>query len=150
MTSLERNKKRLESASIKLTHWIGSTPSVVTHTIFFIIMLVLPFFGVGFDRILLILTTAVSLEAIYLSIFIQMTVNRHSQELEEVSEDIEEIQEDVEEIQEDVSEIQEDVEDIGEDIEEDEKVRDDAMMHKIELTLSELMREIQELKNSKK
>ena len=64
------------------------------------------FFNVSASDILLILTTIVSLEAIYLSIFIQITVNRQSAELEEVSEDIEEIQEDVEEIQEDVEEIQ--------------------------------------------
>lgn len=66
--------------------------------------------NIGFDKILLILTTLVSLEAIYLSIFIQMTVNKHSEELEEVSEDIEEIQEDVDEIQENIEDIQEDVE----------------------------------------
>ena len=70
------------------------------------------FFGVSSADILLLLTTIVSLEAIYLAIFIQMTVNRHSEELEEVSEDIEEIQEDVGEIQKDVDEIQENVGDI--------------------------------------
>ena len=150
VSRLERNKKRIETASVKLTRWIGSTTSVIAHTLFFIMIMLMPFFGIGFEKILLILTTVVSLEAIYLSIFIQMTVNRHSQELEGVSEDIEEIQEDVEEIQEDVSEIQEDVEDIGEDIEEDESVKNDAMMRKIETTLTELTREIQELKNSKK
>src|SRR3989344_5054930 len=69
-------------------------------------------FLISSSNILLILTTVVSLEAIYLSIFIQMSVNRHSQELEEVSEGIEEIQEDVDEIQKDVDEIQEDVEEI--------------------------------------
>ncbi len=160
MTRAERNRKRIETASIKLTRWIGSTPSVIVHTIFFAIMLALPFWGVGFDRILLVLTTAVSLEAIYLSIFIQMTVNRHSKELEEVSEDIEEIQEDVEEIQEDVDEIQEDVDEIQEDvseiqedvedIEEETQSDDDRTMEKIETTLADLMREIKELKNSKK
>ena len=41
---------------------------------------------------MLILTTIVSLEAIYLSIFIQMSVNHHSYRLDEVSEDIEDIQ----------------------------------------------------------
>ena len=69
-------------------------------------------FGFSSSDILLVLTTIVSLEAIYLSIFIQMTVNKHAEELEEVSEDIEEIQEDVDEIQKDVDEIQEDVEEI--------------------------------------
>jgi len=72
--------------------------------------------GISASDILLILTTIVSLEAIYLAIFIQMTVNKHSEELEEVSEDIGEIQEDVEEIQKDVDEIQEDVEDIQEEV----------------------------------
>ncbi|QQR50263.1 DUF1003 domain-containing protein [Candidatus Nomurabacteria bacterium] len=106
----ERNKK-ISHASDRATKWIGSTNSLVVHTIFFAGMLVLAFTtDIGFDKILLVLTTLVSLEAIYLSIFIQMTVNKHSEELEEVSEDIEEIQEDVDEIQENIEDIQEDVE----------------------------------------
>ena len=100
--------KKFEEFSRKLTYWIGSAGSILVHTIFFISVFSLRFFGVSSSDVLLILTTIVSLEAIYLSIFIQMTVNKHSEELEEVSEDIEEIQEDVEEIQEDVEEIQED------------------------------------------
>ena len=98
--------KRFEDFSKKLTHWIGSPQSIILHTIFFVAIFSLHFFGFSSSDVLLILTTLVSLEAIYLSIFIQMTVNRHAEELEEVSEDIEEIQEDVEEIQEDVEEIQ--------------------------------------------
>ncbi len=112
--------KKFDEFSKKLTYWIGSPPSIILHTLFFIGIFGLRFFGVASSDILLILTTIVSLEAIYLSIFIQMTVNRHAEELEEVSEDIEEIQEDVEEIQENVDEIQEDVEEIQEEkIEED-------------------------------
>jgi len=98
--------KKFEDFSRKLTHWIGSPQSIVLHTAFFIAIFSLRFFGVSSTDVLLFLTTIVSLEAIYLSIFIQMTVNKHAEELEEVSEDIEEIQEDVEEIQEDVEEIQ--------------------------------------------
>ncbi|MEK7616618.1 MAG: hypothetical protein AAB414_01025, partial [Patescibacteria group bacterium] len=41
--------------------------------------------------------TWLSIEAIYLAIFIQMTVNRNTQSLEEVEEDIEDIQEEVSE-----------------------------------------------------
>lgn len=52
----------------------------------------------------MILTTAVSLEAIYLAIFIQMTVNRTTESLAGVEEDIDDIQEDIDDIQEDVSE----------------------------------------------
>lgn len=92
--------KKFEEFSKKLTHWIGSAQSIVLHTIFFIVIFGLRFFGFSSADVLLVLTTVVSLEAIYLSIFIQMTVNKQSRELEEVSEDIEEIQEDVEEIQE--------------------------------------------------
>jgi len=67
---------------------------------------------------LLVLTTIVSLEAIYLAIFIQMTVNRQVRELAEVSGDVEDIQENLEEISQDVDEIQKDVDEIQEDVEE--------------------------------
>ena len=113
-------RKKIENFSKKITRWIGSPQSIILHTIFFIGMFGLRLFGISSSDVLLILTTIVSLEAIYLSIFIQMTVNQHAAELEEVSEDIEEIQEDVDEIQKDVDEIQEDVEDIQEEITEDE------------------------------
>ncbi len=84
----------LEKASIKLTDWVGTPYSLIGHSIFFVGIFVLYLFGLSTDKILLILTTAVSLEAIYLSIFIQMTVNRNTESLEEVEEDIEDIQED--------------------------------------------------------
>jgi low affinity Fe/Cu permease len=110
--------KKFDHFSKKLTSFIGSGASIVLHTIFFIGIFSLRFFGFTSSDILLILTTIVSLEAIYLSIFIQITVNQQARELKEVSADIEEIQEDVEEIQKDVDEIQEDVDEIQEDVEE--------------------------------
>ncbi len=73
--------------------------------------------GVHTNDILLILTTVVSLEAIYLSIFIQMTVNRTTASIEAARDDIEDIQEDVEDLEENVEDISEDVENISEDIE---------------------------------
>ncbi len=110
--------KNFDDFSKKLTASIGSTKSLIVHTIFFIVIFSLRFFGVSVSDILLILTTIVSLEAIYLSIFIQITVNQQGRELEEVSEDIEEIQKDVEEIQEDVEEVSEDIDEIQKDVEE--------------------------------
>ena len=110
--------KKFEEISDKVTRWIGSPQSIVLHTIFFISIFCLRFFDVPSADILLVLTTIVSLEAIYLSIFIQMTVNKHSKELEEVSEDVVEIQEGVDEIQKDVDEIQVDVDEIQEDLDE--------------------------------
>lgn len=111
---------KLEIISDKLTNWIGTPISIVLHTVFFVGIFMLKLFGLGVDEILLILTTAVSLEAIYLSIFIQMSVNKTKISLKEVEKDIDEIQEDVDEIQEDVDDIQEDVEDLNEEDEEDD------------------------------
>ncbi len=107
----------LERISIQVTNWVGTTQSIIVHTIFFIVIFGLGFFGISTDEILLILTTAVSLEAIYLALFIQMTVNRNTRSLEGVESDIDEIQEDVEDLGEDIDDIQENVEDLGEDIE---------------------------------
>lgn len=103
----------------RLTAWVGSVPSLIVHTCVFAGSFAIALLGYAdFDRVLLIVTTLVSLEAIYLAIFIQMTVNRQAKELHDVSEDVEEIQEDVEEISKDVDEISEDVEEIQEDVEE--------------------------------
>ncbi len=99
----------LENVALRLTNWVGSITSLILHSVFFVACFVLVFFGVPMEEILLVLTTVVSLEAIYLAIFIQMTVNRNTESLEEVEEDIEEIQGDIDEIQEDVDEIQEEV-----------------------------------------
>ena len=62
----------------------------------------------SWQLILLVLTTTVSLETIYLAIFIQMTVNRNARELQEVGEDNNEISEDIEEISENINEMSED------------------------------------------
>lgn len=127
----------------KFTSFIGSKESVVLHTVFFIVMLVLPFFGIHTDTVLLVLTTVVSLEAIYLAIFIQMSVNENTESLHEVEEDIDEIQQDVDEIQQDVDEIQEDVDEIQTDsIEEDD-------LDNIENMLKKIVEEIERLKNQK-
>lgn len=108
--------KNLEIISEKLTNWIGTPVSIVIHTIFFIGIFMLKLVGYSIDEILLVLTTAVSLEAIYLSIFIQMSVNKTKTSLASVEKDIDEIQEDVDEIQEDVDDIQDDIQ---EDVQED-------------------------------
>ena len=103
--------------------WIGSVPSLVAHTLVFITAFLLPIFGiVSLDKMLLVLTTVLSLEAIYFSIFIQMSVNRSHEHIEDIREDIEEIQDDIEEISEDIDDIQEDIEDIAEDEDEDDHI----------------------------
>jgi methyl-accepting chemotaxis protein len=103
----------------RITAWVGSVSSLVIHTgIFFAIFLLGVTKIASWEILLLVLTTVVSLEAIYLAILIQFTVNRQAESLKSVEQDIDEIQENVDEIQEDVEELGEDVEDIQEDIEE--------------------------------
>lgn len=111
-------KNNLESFAGKVTQWIGSIWSIVIHTVIFLFFIVLILLGYNADKVMLILTTIVSLEAIYLSLFIQMTVNKHSEHIADIAEDVDDIQEDIDDIQEDIEEISEDVEDIQEDIEE--------------------------------
>ncbi len=166
-----KTKSRAEKLDVmtnKATRWIGSRESLVSHTIFFIGMFLLVVFGIEFNTVLLFLTTVVSLEAIYLAIFIQMTVNKNTADIEEIQEDVEEIQEDVEEIAEDVDEIekdvdeiQKDVDEIQEDVEEIEeettKIPDNMPPHghpeileKIQHVLESLAKDVEALKNKEK
>lgn len=119
MKITEQNQETLsalEKIANGIMWWIGSIPSLIAHTIFFIICFALPLFHiVNFDHMLLVLTTILSLEAIYLAIFIQMSVNKSSEHIEDLKEDVNEIQEDIDEIQEDIDEIQEDIEEINDD-----------------------------------
>jgi biopolymer transport protein ExbB/TolQ len=105
-------------------------------------------FGVNTDQVLLILTTVVSLEAIYLSIFIQMTVNRNTKSLEEVEADIDEIQEDVEGLEEDVEEISTDIDEIQAEDEEEEaqEVKDAKALDSIRLQLQRLQKDLDNIK----
>lgn len=110
--------EKLELVAEKITWWVGSIPSLITHTIIFIVSFLLPLFGfIKFQDMLLVLTTVLSLEAIYLSIFIQLSVNKSHEHIEDLKEDVTEIQEDIEDIQEDIEEISEDIEEISDDIE---------------------------------
>lgn len=160
-------KEQMEHLALAVTRAVGSLESVILHTFLFVGSFLLVQFGVlPFERMLLILTTIVSLEAIYLSIFIQMTINYTTrtienveQDIEEIQEDIDEIQEDVDEIQEDVDEIQEDVEDISEEIVEDQPRRPDAgvgvpteasgekTLDEIRSGLQKLMQDVEKLHN---
>lgn len=113
------NSTLLDKMADSVISWIGSTSSLVFHTLLFITSFLLPLFKVvEFEEMLLVLTTIVSLEAIYLSIFIQMSVNKSNKHIEVIKEDVNEIQEDIDEIQEDIDEIQEDIDEIQEDIDE--------------------------------
>lgn len=129
-------EEKLKNIAFKCTQSIGSVWSLIIHTTLFVISFLLYFLGFELNSILLILTTIVSLEAIYLSIFIQMSVNMQSQKLHDVAEDVEEMQEDIEEIN-------EDIEEINEDEDEDD---DDSDLIEIKETMSKLMSEFGNIK----
>ena len=155
-----------ERLALKTTSYIGSPTSLIIHTLFFAGIFSLRNFGFSTDQIMLILTTIVSLEAIYLSIFIQITVNHQAKQIrevgadvEEISEDVEEISKDIDDIQEDVEEISKDVDDIQEDVEEIQEEdqgetcdikNDNIMLTRIEGTLQQLIKEIGEIKKNQK
>lgn len=87
----------MEALSYKVIKWVGTPYSVIFHTLVFIAIPSLSFLGFDLRSVLLIFTTWLSVEAIYLAIFIQMSVNKNTESLEEVEEDIEDIQEESDE-----------------------------------------------------
>ncbi len=145
---------KLESIALSLTRGIGSIWSVLIHTLLFGGAFSLIALGVNTDRVLLVLTTIVSLEAIYLSIFIQMSVNHQARaiasvekEIDEIAEDVEGISHDVEEMQEDVHEIQEDIDEIQEDVEEISHDVDEIQedVEEIQEDLDEIQEDVEEI-----
>jgi low affinity Fe/Cu permease len=151
----KRNTSAGEDIVNGITRWVGSSTSLVLHTIFFAGCFALVLLGFELETVLLTLTTVVSLEAIYLALFIQMTVNRASESLEAVEEDIAEIEEDVQEIHEDVAEIEKDIDEIQVDLDEMEKeeeeqkqrdVQDAASLRLIEDRLAAILSDLEKLR----
>ena len=147
------NSTMLDKMADSVISWIGSTSSLVFHTLLFITSFLLPLFKVvEFEEMLLVLTTIVSLEAIYLSIFIQMSVNKSNKHIEVIKEDVNEIQEDIDEIQEDIDEIQEDIDEIQKDIDEiaddedEDEHKEKAQKVILKSNVSNNKQEIKELK----
>ena len=154
--------KHLEDVASSFTRWVGSPSSILVHTVFFAACFLTLAFGVNLETMLLFLTTVVSLEAVYLAILIQFTVNKANEELlnvgqdiDEIQEDIDEIQEDVDEMQEDVGEIQKDIDEIQEDVDDieegetEEEKRDKDMkatVDRIQSALELLMKEVNSIK----
>jgi len=133
---------------MSITKAIGSPVSILIHTVLFVASFLTVLLGVfSFDRMLLVLTTILSLEAIYLSLFIQMTVNYTTESIVEVEQDIDEIQGDIDEIQEDVDEIQEDVEEMQEDVEEMSEEPEGKTLEEIHAGLQKLIQDVERLQN---
>src|SRR3989344_3679950 len=139
-----RELDTIEKMAVTVTRWVGSGSSLVIHTLLFAgSFLAVYTHIVYFDRMLLILTTVVSLEAIYLAVFIQMTLNLQGQSIAEVSADVGEIQEDVEELQGDVEDIS-----VEEFIEESEDRQQQKVLASIRDDLQRLIGDVDRLKNT--
>lgn len=113
-TQKDTSNENIEKAAISTTNAFGTVWSIVIHTILFLGAFILIITGSNLNRVLLVLTTLVSLEAIYLSIFIKMSSNQQTKTLEKVEFAMEEIVEDVDGIRHDVDEIEKDVEEMQE------------------------------------
>ena len=123
-------KPSILNSLLKIPDFIGTPISLVIHTFIFGLFFAVPHItNIPADSVNIFFTTLLSLEAIYLAIFIQISVNRSNTNLTQIQEDVEEINENVDDIQEDIDEIQEDVEEINEnvdDIQEDvEEIQED-------------------------
>jgi uncharacterized membrane protein len=149
-SALPTPKPGIEALAVRLTKAIGTPQSIVIHTLLFISPFFFYLLGVALDTIMLVLTTIVSLEAIYLSLFIQMSVNRQAESLEDFGEDLEDIQEDVKGLEEEVDEISEDLEDIQEEDKKDEELEEQTKdsLKNIEEDMDKLLSDIESLKKN--
>jgi len=112
----------VDRLSDRITTWVGSTASIVLHTVVFVFALLAHhLFSWPVDSVLLVLTTAVSLEAIYLAIFIQRAVNSQGERLEDVEESIDEVEEALEDVEEALDEVEEGLDDVEEGLDDVEK-----------------------------
>jgi hypothetical protein len=61
MVKQQQQESKFEKLAIGFTDWVGSTSSLLVHTILFVACFVSVWFGVPFEKMLLVLTTVVSL-----------------------------------------------------------------------------------------
>jgi len=142
-------KTIIQKGASKITNWIGSTTSVIIHTLLFIVSFTIPYLGyTTFERMLLVLTTIVSLEAIYLSIFIQMSLNTSKEKIEIIQDNIEEISDDIEELGDDLEELAEEMSE-EEDVETTGDQDNDKILMAIRATLFHIQRDIELIKRRK-
>lgn len=89
MTSFRhRISQLLDRVSDNITSWMGSTQSILFHSIILVATFGLIPLGFNPDSVLLVMTTILSIEAIFLAIFIQRAVNKQSVRLESAIEKI--------------------------------------------------------------
>lgn len=90
--------KILEKFLFKLTELLGSPFSLILHTVFIAGFFYMRYLGLVSNLTLLTLATIVSIEALYLAIFNQIKVKRHTNSLSETTTIIENVREEEQEI----------------------------------------------------
>jgi len=142
----KKKKKKFSAAEIPdiLVKWVGTTNSLIFHTFFFLFSFLSHWiFRLSIDYVLLILTTVVSLEAIYLAIFIQRSVNQQATRLEDVEEALDDVEESLDDVE-------ESIDDVEESLSSKDHAHTQRNAKEIHRTLEELILEIKTLSQSLK
>ncbi len=92
------NPTKLEKISYKLAKLIGSPFCLVLHIALFGGFFILRSLGIIPNAVLIMLATVVGLEAIFLIIFVQMSVKNNTKSLIQLQEKIDQIQQEEEEV----------------------------------------------------
>ena len=138
----------IESITDKIIKWVGTTNSLIVHTCIFVITFLSPYiFHISFDIVLLVLTTIVSLEAIYLAIFIQLSVNRQAVRLDDVEDSLDDVEESLDDVGESLDDVEEGLDDVEESLSSTRHhVTKSTNQKKLELSLEEIIEELKLLK----
>ena len=88
VSTTDKDSKFFDRVSDRITSWMGSTQSILAHTAILTATFSLIPLGLDPDSVLLVTTTILSIEAIFLAIFIQRSVNAQSIRLESAIEKI--------------------------------------------------------------
>lgn len=138
----DKNKNWLDDASDNFVKWVGSTGSLIIHTIIFICFFVAYWFGFSLNSVLLVLTTLVSLEAIYLAIFIQRSVNQQAMRLNYVEESLDDVEESLDDVEESIDDVEENLA--------KKHHGPDASHDKLHKSIEEIIKELKSLKDELK
>lgn len=127
--------------------WVGTTQSLAVHTVLFLFSFLTHWiFGASLDIILLVLTTIVSLEAIYLAIFIQRSVNQQAMRLDDVEESLDDVEESLDDVEENLDDVEESIDAVEESITSGNHHKSTNHQKKLEQSLEQIIEELQTLK----
>jgi len=148
MVKMKNDKKTaLDAISDTVIVWVGTTQSIIIHTILFILFFAAHWiFGISYDLILLILTTVVSLEAIYLAIFIQRSVNQQANRLDDVEESLDDVEESLDDVEENLDDVEESIDAVEDHLATDAQLADKNHHKKLDKTLDQIIDELKDLK----